>query len=567
MHTERLERLIQVGRSLVAELEIETVLGNVLDAAREITGARYAALGILDESRTGLERFVTSGIDPAAHASIGDLPRGRGVLGVLIDEPRPVRLHDVSAHPQSYGFPGSHPPMSSFLGVPVVIHGSAWGNLYLTEKDGGDFTEDDEEAAVVLADWAAIAIANARLYRDVAARRDDLERAVRGLETTTEIARALGGETEIDRILELVVKRARALVGARLTFISLAHGGQITVAQAAGEFDPALIGYSVPIADSVTGFVLRARRPERLADVGSRMKFRLGQMTGATSGLMVPLIFRDRPLGVLSAFDRLGDDPEFHAEDERLLLAFAASAAIAVATAQDVQRDAMRRTMKASDEERRRWARELHDETLQDLGALRVFLSGARRSGDVGQLQDAMSHAVEELARGIDDLRTLITELRPAALDELGLGPALDGLVDRLDGRTPVRLHLDTDLAFEQGRATNRLHPDVEAAAFRIVQEALTNVSKHAGGATRATIEVVERGSELVVAVADDGPGFDLAGTTHGFGLLGMRERAALVDGSVTVSSAPGEGTTVSAKMPVRRAGAAGAEPPLAATG
>ena len=166
MNEQRLQRLIQVGRTLVAELDLETLLTQVLDAAREITGARYAALGILDARRTHLERFVTSGIDPHVHAQIGDLPRGRGVLGVLIDDPHPLRLHDVSTHEHSFGFPPHHPPMHTFLGVPVIVHGSAWGNLYLTEKDG-DFTEEDEQAVVVLADWAALAIANAqRVARD-----------------------------------------------------------------------------------------------------------------------------------------------------------------------------------------------------------------------------------------------------------------------------------------------------------------------------------------------------------------------------------------------------------------
>jgi len=552
----------------VAELDLEVLLEQVLDAAREITGARYAALGILDDRRTGLERFVTSGIDPAAHAAIGDLPRGRGVLGVLIDDPRPLRLPDVSAHPQSYGFPLNHPRMRTFLGVPVVVRGSAWGNLYLTEKEDGEFTQEDEDAVVVLADWASIAISNARLYRDVAARRDELERAVRGLETTTEIARALGGETELDRILELVTKRARALVCARSAIISLAQGSEMVVAHAAGEFDDEIIGYSVPIEDSVTGYVLRSRRPERLADARARVKFRLAELTRAHTGLIVPLVFRDRALGVLAAFDRLGDDPEFQAEDERLLQAFAASAATAVATAQTVARDALRAALRASDEERRRWARELHDQTLQDLGALRVFLSTARRSNDVEQLQDAMSHAVDELQRGIADLRALITELRPAALDELGLAPALDGLVERMRGRTDIEISLDVALA---GGPDDRLHPDVEATAFRIVQEALTNVLKHGEGATRVTVEVLERRGELAIAVTDDGPGFHVDEETSGFGLLGMRERISLVGGSVEITSSPGEGTMVSARLPARRAappaGEPADEPPTAATG
>src|SRR5215218_4548867 len=178
----RAARLLEAGRSLVAELDLETVLDRLLEIARDLTGARYAAIGVLDERRQQLERFLTSGIDPDVHAAIGDLPRGRGVLGLLIEEPRPIVLPDVSAHPRSYGFPAGHPPMRTFLGVPLLIRGDAWGNLYLAEKAGGEeFGAHDLRTVGVLADWAAIAIDHARLYRDSVARAVELERAVEGL--------------------------------------------------------------------------------------------------------------------------------------------------------------------------------------------------------------------------------------------------------------------------------------------------------------------------------------------------------------------------------------------------
>ena len=155
----RLARLIDAGRGLLSELDLETVLDRLLQTAADLTGARYVALGVLDEARRELARFLTRGIDEATHRAIGDLPRGRGILGVLIDDPRSLRLDDVGDHPRSYGFPPGHPPMRSFLGVPILIRGQAWGNLYLTEKAGGEpFSSEDEEAVIVLADWAAIAI-------------------------------------------------------------------------------------------------------------------------------------------------------------------------------------------------------------------------------------------------------------------------------------------------------------------------------------------------------------------------------------------------------------------------
>src|SRR3954451_11998746 len=227
---QRLGRLLEVGRSLVTEFELDVVLERVLEAALDLTGARYAAIGVLDEQHKTLERFLTIGVDDETQRAIGDLPRGRGVLGVLITDPQPLRLEDVGMHPRSYGFPPGHPPMTTFLGVPVRIRGEAWGNLYLTEKEGGEpFTRVDEASAMVLADWAGIAIEHARLYEAVDARRHELERAVRGLEATVTIARAIGGETELGRVLELIVKRGRALVDARSVLILLRSGDELQV--------------------------------------------------------------------------------------------------------------------------------------------------------------------------------------------------------------------------------------------------------------------------------------------------------------------------------------------------
>ncbi len=232
---DRLARLIEVGRSLVSELDLEVVLDRVLETARELTGARYAALGILDDDRRELAQFITRGVDEDTHRAIGELPRGRGLLGVLIDDPRPLRLRDVGEHPRSYGFPPAHPEMHTFLGVPIAIRGQAWGNLYLAEKAGGEeFSREDELAAVVLADWAAIGIDNARLFRASTARRDELERAVHRLEASTAIAHAVGGETELGRVLELVAKRGRALVEARDVLILLHEGDELVVRAGAG---------------------------------------------------------------------------------------------------------------------------------------------------------------------------------------------------------------------------------------------------------------------------------------------------------------------------------------------
>ena len=557
MDEARLRRLLDVGRSLIAELDPEAVLDRLLDVAQELTGARYAAIGVLDDRREQLERFLTRGIDEGTHRAIGDLPRGRGVLGVLIHEPRPLRLSDVGTHPESYGFPLAHPPMHTFLGVPILVHGDVWGNLYLTEKDSGDFTDDDEEAATVLADWAAIAIANSRLYRDVRQRHDELQRANRGLETTTEIGRALGGVTDLDRVLELIVKRSRALIDARATELALIDGDELVVAAAAGQGVDGLEGKRLPLAGSTAGAVLSSGRPQRVRD-GS----------GAGTALVVPMSFRNHTIGFLSAFDRLAGGSDFTDEDERLLQAFATSAATAVATAQTASDEALRRSIKASEEERQRWARELHDETLQELAGLKVLLSGARRSDDRARMDGAVDQALEMITHGIENLRALITDLRPAALDSLGAEPALRALASRVEQQAGLSIELDVRFAYEQGRIDRRHAPEIEAAIYRLVQEALTNVAKHAQ-ATAVWIAVVDSDDDahVDVEVRDDGQGFNPKQVDHGFGLVGMRERVGLVRGTLEVQSRPGEGTTIRARIPISRVGVEGEAVPVASAG
>jgi signal transduction histidine kinase len=545
----RLRRLVDVGRSLVTELDPEAVFERLLEVARDLTGARYAAIGVLDERRERLERFLTAGIDEDTHRAIGDLPRGRGVLGVLIKDPQPLRLRDVGTHPQSYGFPLAHPPMTTFLGVPIVIEGEAWGNLYLTEKDGGAFTDDDEEAVVVLADWAAIAIANARLYRAVRERRDELERTIRGLETTTEVSLALGGVTDLDRVLELVVKRSRALIDARAAEIALLDGDEFIIAAVAGEGVDGVKGMRMPISDSLAASALRTGRQQRFDRIPT--EFFAAREQGARSAIVTPMSFRNRPVGFLVVTDRMRDDRPFNEEDERLLQAFAASAATAVATAQNASEEALRRGIEASESERTRWARELHDETLQQLAGLRVLLSGARRSGEAERMSGAIESALEQITTAIGDLRSLITELRPAALDELGTKPALESLIARVARQTDLEIDLEVDLDYESGDAEFRHAIEIESTVYRLVQEALTNVGKHAG-ATRVEVAVSDRDGEIAITVRDDGGGFDPRAGSSGFGLLGMRERLALVHGSLDIESAPGAGTVLRASIPTR---------------
>ncbi|HEX6744955.1 MAG TPA: GAF domain-containing sensor histidine kinase [Solirubrobacteraceae bacterium] len=544
----RLARLIDAGRGLLSKLDLETVLDRLLQTAADLTGARYVALGVLDAGRRELARFLTRGIDEDTHRAIGDLPRGRGLLGVLIDDPRPLRLDDVGDHPRSYGFPPGHPPMRSFLGVPILIRGEAWGNLYLTEKAGGEpFTPEDEEAVVVLADWAAIAIENAGLYRDVAARREELERAVRGLQATAAIARAVGGETELERILELVVKRGRALIEAHDVLIMLREGDELVIAAAAGHAHIA-DAVRLPLAGSTAGQVLAEGRPRRIADAARELLIPPDQLglDHASTALLVPLVYRGQSLGVLAAFDRLVGDGAFTRDDEQLLEAFAAQAATAVATAKSVEADRRRRSLAATEAERHRWARELHDETLQALGGLKVLLSSAIRLDDPEAMRAAMRDATKQLSGDIESLRALIAELRPPALDQLGLAPALTSLAKRTGAGNDVEVRADVELLDDR-----RLAPELETTVYRVVQESLTNVVKHARA---SSIDIAVRRVEdaVEVSVADDGIGFDAEAVLgNGFGLAGMRERVELAGGELTVLPGADAGTVIRARLPL----------------
>ncbi|MHB8234457.1 MAG: GAF domain-containing sensor histidine kinase [Solirubrobacteraceae bacterium] len=557
--------LLDVGRTLMTELDLAAVLERVLQTARELTSARYAALGILNEQRSELEQFLTSGVDEETHRAIGDLPRGRGVLGTLIEHPEPLRVDDVGQHPSSYGFPAGHPPMHSFLGVPILIRGQAWGNLYLTEKQGGPFDERDEEAAAILADWAAIAIDNARTFETSERRREEAEKAIRGLEATRDVAVAIGGEIALEHVLELIVKRGRALVGARSLVIMLREGEELVVHASAGHATETR-GARLPIADSTSGQVLLRRQAERITDVQARLRIAPSAfgVVDAQTALLVPMVHRGDAVGVLAAFDRGVEGSAFAEHDEQMLRTFAASAATAVALAQSVQADRLRSSLAAADAERRRWARELHDETLQSLGGLRVLLSSALRGSDLDRAQDAMRQAVEQVEHEIANLRAIITELRPAALDELGLGVAIEALLDR--HREQSGFQVDAELALPgPAAAEGRLDQDLETTVYRMVQEALTNVAKHAH-AEHVRVAVNALDGELRLEVQDDGVGFDPASADGGFGLAGMQERAALAGGTLSLDSGQ-QGTLLSACLPLRRAGEeAGSRPQQAAS-
>jgi len=540
----RLRELIEASIALNSELSLEALLQKIVETAISLTDARYAALGVIDDTGAALEQFITTGIDEDVRAMIGDLPRGRGILGVLIREAQPLRLTQLDQDPRSVGFPPGHPPMHSFLGVPVMLRGVAYGNLYLTEKRDGDFTDEDEELVALLAAQAAVAIENARLY-------ESATRWSRQLETLHETVRSVVDETDVTRLLALVCERLRELTHARLVIAALPAPDEATlqVAAASGEdgaWATQLVGRPIDRAHSKLGRVFERRQSSRVdslfddPDVDQNETRALG----ARTGLYAPLVARGRALGVIAVHDKLTGNGRFTDGDLRLAEIFAGRAAVALALSERVARDTVRRVVAAQEAERRRLALELHDETGQALTSILLGLKAIGGAKSKEEAERAEADVRSLVVQALQDVRALAVELRPSALDDFGLGPALERLAHTFGERSGIATSVEA-------ASDERLPTEVETTLYRVVQEALSNVVKHAG-ATHVSVLVARRGSSVAAIVEDDGEGFDTGDVRDdALGLLGMRERLALVGGTLEVESAPGAGTTIVAQVPV----------------
>jgi signal transduction histidine kinase len=392
--------------------------------------------------------------------------------------------------------------------------------------------------AALLVTGAVVGRFSDRLRDDIAERRraqrhlslyaDQLERAnqrlaqsVERLEAFAEIARAVGGETDFERVLTLILAHGRGVVNARSLLVYLPEGRELD---------------SLVEEVLLSGQPLRVTREDRVEELDQLLP-------GAGEALLVPLIFRGETLGVLAGIDR-DDGRAFGEEDEQLLLSVAASAATAVATARSVAAERLRLSIDAAEQARARWARELHDQTLQGLTGARMVLAAGLARDDPDALRRAAETADVHIGVEMRSLRDLITELRPAALDDLGLGPAIESLAERQAAAAGFAL----DMSIEFG--VRERPREIEDAIYRIVQEALSNVAKHAG-AERATLLVRQLPRRVEVTVQDDGCGFLPGGPSEGFGLIGMRERADLLGGELSLSSAEGGPTRVRAVLPL----------------
>ena len=538
----RLRALLEATMAIGSELSLDALLERLVATASDLTEARYAALGVIDRTGRELERFITTGVDDATHAAIGDQPRGRGILGALIDDAETLRLHDLQDDPRSVGFPPHHPPMHTFLGVPIMLRGIAYGNFYLTEKaDGVDFTEADQEIVTLLAGQAAVAIENARLY----------EASIhwsKQLESLNEVGNALATETDLGGLLDLIARRLRELLDARFVAVMLPAGdADLRFAAVAGEGGGEFLGRTLPRDSSKTGRVFERGQSERSDSLfdDPEVSRDVVRGFGVRTGLWVPLLVRSETIGVIAVHDKLTRDARFTDNDLRLAETFASRAAVAVDLSQRIARDALRRIVDAQELERQRLARELHDETGQALSSILLGLKALDDQVESDGARAVVAEVRELVVATLRDVRQLAVDLRPKVLDDFGLVAALERLTETFAAQTGIGVR------FESGLGEERLPLEVETALYRIVQESLTNVVKHAR-AGNVSIILARKPGAVVAVIEDDGRGFDPDDIRDGgFGLQGMRERVALLDGRLQIESSGESGTTLVADVPL----------------
>jgi signal transduction histidine kinase len=537
----RLRDLAAANIAIGSEAALLDVLQKTVEVAAALVSARYAALGVLDRTGAHLERLLTTGIDEPTRALIGDLPSDHGVLRVLLREARPVRVADVTKEQHFFGFPPAHPQMRSFLGVPIFVRGVVYGDLYLADKNVGEFTEEDEEIVTLLAAQTGITIEKVQIHEGAV-------HWIRQLEALDELTRSVLEERDVSRLLELVARRLRELIGARRVLISLpASSGGLRVVVADGDGVAGLVGYDVP-SESKQARVFARGNSERidslLADPEMDQVL-AGRVSGVTA-LLIPLVFHDRAIGIMSAYNKDGPDPRFTDDDLRLAEAFGTRASLAIHLSERVARETVDTILEAQEAERSRIARELHDETGAALTAILLGLSAIDEAATPPEARQASAALRKDASSALENVGRLAFALRPPALDAFGLAPALRDLSSVLEERGGPKVDLQIDLP-----ADKRLPAKLETTIFRITQEALTNVVKHADAETvRITFALGER--SVLLAVEDDGRGFSPAlGGGGGFGLVGMRERVASVNGALDIESKRGAGTRLAVEIPL----------------
>ncbi|MDG4766851.1 GAF domain-containing sensor histidine kinase [Solwaraspora sp. WMMD406] len=528
---ERLRALLDAVVGIGTDLDLHSTLRRIVEAACGLAGARYGALGVIGPDRQ-LVDFITHGVDTATHAAIGDLPHGRGVLGLLIDDPAPVRMPDITRHPRSYGFPANHPPMHSFLGVPLRIRDQVFGNLYLAEKQGAaEFTEDDEEIVTALAAAAGVAIENARLY-ELASRRE------RWLAATAEITGVLLGTVRRTDALALVARRAREVSEADLVLVLVNddQAGQFTVEVVdAPDGAPAgLVGAVLPVDETSFADAVASGRHIMVESLVKAAPWPVPVAAGPA--VVSPLTVADTSHGVLVVAHR-SDAGAAADGDVGLLASFAGQAALAMERARAQEE----RELLVVLEDRERIARDLHDVVIQRLFATGLQLQSAMPLTTRPEVGKRINAAVDDLDSTIRDIRRAIFELRTpmSAALRTELRDAVDLAAEGLGFRPTLELTGPVDSA-----VPDALRPELLA----VLREALSNVVRHAD-ASQVGVAVQALSGQLSLTVTDDGVGVDPAAARGG--LVNMRERAERFGGEFSVVAGRPRGTVLSWRVPL----------------
>ena len=538
---DRVHALLDAVVAIGSNLELEVVLKQIVEAAVTLVSARYGALGVIGDGGR-LAEFVPVGLDKEQIAKIDHWPEGRGLLGELITDPRPLRLADISAHQRSFGFPAGHPPMKTFLGAPVRIRDEVFGNLYLTEKEGGaEFDEEDEAVLVALGAAAGVAIGNARLY-------EEARRQQRWLRASADVTQRLLSGASAHEVLALVVREAREMAGADLVVLALPVAGreQLVIEHAAGEGAEEAIGLVLPVASSASGVVLTSGELLSLDDfstdprvaAAAREHMRLGP------AVVVPLGAPGNVRGILTAGRRPGSMPIVPAAVE-MLLSFAAQAGVGLELAEH-RHDAERF---AVFEDRDRIARDLHDLVIQRLYATGMSLeSVSARLGD-SDTRRRISSAVDALDETIKEIRSAIFSLhqRPTAAE-----PGLRARILEVVDEASVSIGFAPGLRMS-GSMDGEVPAEVEEHLLSTLREALSNAARHAR-ADKVDV-MVDVGQDLVLQVRDNGVGMQAAKRRSG--LANLAERAGLLGGTMRTVNRDGGGTELEWRVPLRPPGSA----------
>jgi signal transduction histidine kinase len=518
-----LEAIVAVG----SELDLPTVLRRIVEAAVKLADATYGALGVIGEPER-LSQFVTVGLGDEERARIGALPSGRGIIGLLIREPEPLRLKDLRQHPASFGFPPNHPPMSSFLGVPVRVRGEVFGNLYLTDKrSGGEFDEEDERAVVALAAAVGVAVENARLY-------DEARQRERWLQASAEVTTTLLSGTDPSDALAVVARRARELAAADVAIIALpSRDGTLVVEIADGPEADKLRGLVLPMTGSLVGEAFSTGEPVTVSELGPEGP--LGAALGPDrpgAAMLVPLGEAPAVTGVLGVVMPVGA-PAFGTHSVAMLRAFAGQAAVALQLA-EARRDAERVGLY---EDRDRIARDLHDLVIQRLFASGMQLESCTRLIENSEAVTRVRHVVDELDGTIREIRSAIYALHTPT----GTGPRTvrTELLEVTDTAAQA-LGFAPSVQFD-GPVDTAIPAQVCEQMVAVLVEALSNVARHAK-AHRVSIVVSVDDRSASLRVRDDGVGLPAGGRRSG--LTNLAERAAELDGTFSASGSGSAGGT-----------------------